>query len=124
MLLRFDKKEKNGSTLDYIFIKKQSDVEKKNAIYTLQLNDNNKLLNEKVINASDAIILIAQVNDLLWNLEYKNKVNEVNKVPCSMFADLEINGSKTIICQKDKIKAVKILGIRSRLDFLLKATKH
>ena len=121
MLLRFHQKDKNGSIINYTFIKKSSDIEKTNAIYVLKLSDNNKQLNEKVINANDATILIAQMNDLLWNFEYKKKVN---KGHCSLFSDLEINGSKTIICQKDKIKTAQILGIRSRLDHLLKTTKH
>lgn len=110
-LLRFHKSQTGDVTSDYLFTKNLSNI------YTLKLSKENTIVREKVINSKDASTLIAQMNDLLWDFEYKKKTA---KSPCSLFADLAIAGSKTSICTKEKLKAAKILGIRGRLDYLLK----
>jgi len=110
-LLRFHKRQTDDVAINYLFTKNLSNI------YTLKLSKENTIVKEKVINPKDASILIAQMNDMLWDFEYKKK--PFNST-CSLFADLAIAGSKTSICSKEKLKAAKILGIRGRLDYLLK----
>jgi hypothetical protein len=70
----------------------------------ISLNNKEKIISLK---DSDAKILIAQMNDMIWDFEYKRK--RIEKSKCKLVVTLEANSNKTLVCAEEKMKISKIV---------------
>lgn len=107
---------KNHEVSTYSFVK-TIDL-KKNEIFQLKLMNSKKMIKEKNVNNTDANIFIAQMNDMIWDFEYKRK-NQNSKV-CTPVILLEVGPSQTKICGNERIKISKIQGMIRHLESMLK----
>lgn len=95
-------------------IKKTAD---KPEAYTLTLKEDKMPDVTASLRANDAKLLLSEMTTTVWDYQYKLKTG---KPGCPAYATLRVKENVTTVCREEKEKSAKMLGLMSRLNYLLK----